>query len=146
MLLRWSPSLFHGFAQFYSLHGCTVVFQKHRHHHQNPLLRIQSFPSDFRIQDKVTGPTGPSMSNSALAKFSPRLFSSFLSASSLSRFIICLLHGMTCSALKDSMFPTSKFLPTHYSPPPLPCAHLVGLEMLDQKLLIQIPREDRQIT
>lgn len=117
-----------------------MVFQKHRHHHQNPLLRIQSFPSDFRIQDKVlAGPTGPSMSNSALP---------------ILQLLVCLLsvslhhlpatwNDMQCLE-GISMFPTSKFLPTHYSPP-LPCAHLVGLEMLDQRLLIQIPREDRQI-
>lgn len=30
-----------------------VVSQKHRYHHHDPLLRIQSFPIDFRIQDKV---------------------------------------------------------------------------------------------
>ena len=99
-----------------------------------------SFPTDCRIQDKVLR-----MTHRALHEWSgPHLSSSFCLPP------VCPTSSSACHVKwhavpwRYSKFPTSKLLPTHY-PPPLPCAHQVGLEMLDQRLLIQIPRKDRQI-
>jgi len=142
MLLKWSPSLFMTLPVLFSswLHGGLSKTQVSSS--QSPAENPE-FPQWFQDsgQNPLHDPQGPPW---------------VIQPSPVLQLLVCLLsvslHHLPATAMKwyavpwrDSMFPTSKFLPTHSSPP-LPCAHHVCFEMLDQRLLIQIPRKDRQIT